>query len=48
MVACTYDPNFVALAERIDVALTNTPELVDRLIRINRPQGFLAHEPRKE
>ena len=39
IVACTYDPDFVALAERIDVALTNTPKLVGQLIRINRPQG---------
>lgn len=38
IVACTYDLDFIALAERIDAALTNTEALVGRLIRINRPQ----------
>ncbi len=38
IVACTYDPDFVALAERIDAALANSPELIGQLIRINRPQ----------
>jgi len=39
IVACTYDPDFVALAERIAAALANSPELIGQLIRINRPQG---------
>ena len=39
IVACTYDPDFLALAERIDGALASTTELVGRLIRVNRPQG---------
>ena len=38
IVACTYDPDFV-LADRIDAALANSPELIGQLIRINRPQG---------
>jgi hypothetical protein len=38
-VACTYDPDFVTLAERINAALANTPELIGQLIRVNRPQG---------
>jgi hypothetical protein len=36
IVACTYDPDFIALAERIDAALKDTPKLVGRLIRVNR------------
>lgn len=36
IVVCTFDPNFQALAERIDAALT-TPNTYDsELIRINR------------
>lgn len=38
IVACTYDPDFVALATRIDDALANAVNLVGQLIRINRPQ----------
>jgi len=37
IVACTYDPNFAALAERIDAALANATELAGQLIRVNRP-----------
>ena len=39
IVACTYDPDFVALAERIDAALADMTGMVGQLIRINRPQG---------
>lgn len=39
IVACTYDPDFLALAERIDAALAGTTGLVGQLIRVNRPQG---------
>ena len=39
IVACTYDPDFVALAERIDAALANKTKLVGQLIRVNCPQG---------
>jgi len=39
IVACTYDPDFVALADRIDAALAIARELVGQLIRVNRPQG---------
>ena len=39
IVACTYDPDFLALADRIDAALANTTKLVGQLIRVNRPQG---------
>lgn len=39
IVASTYDPDFVALAERIDTALANKAELVGQLIRVNRPQA---------
>ena len=37
IVACTYDPNFAALAKRIDAALANPTELAGQLIRVNRP-----------
>jgi hypothetical protein len=39
IVACTYDPDFAALAERIDAALANTADLVGQLIRVNRPSS---------
>ena len=39
IVACTYDPDFVSLAERIDAALANATELDGQLMRVNRPQG---------
>ena len=37
IVACTYDPDFVALAGRIHAALAATTELAGQLIRVNRP-----------
>jgi hypothetical protein len=37
IIACTYDPDFVALAERIDAALAATTVLADQVIRVNRP-----------
>ena len=39
IVACTYDPDFLALAERIDAALASATELGGQLIRVNRQQG---------
>lgn len=37
IVACTYDPDFVALAGRIHAVLVATTELAGQLIRVNRP-----------
>jgi len=37
IVVCTYDPDFAALATRIDAALATVPALAGQLIRINRP-----------
>jgi len=36
--ACTYDPNFKALARRIHESVQKESNLTGRLIRINRPQ----------
>ena len=36
--ACTYDPNFKALAKRIHEAIQEKPNLQGKLVRINRPQ----------
>jgi len=38
IIACTYDPDFVALARRIHGAIEALPNLAGQLIRINRPQ----------
>lgn len=37
ILVCTFDPDFQALARRIDQALRGQTELNGRLIRINRP-----------
>ncbi|MDO8753095.1 MAG: DUF5615 family PIN-like protein, partial [Anaerolineales bacterium] len=36
--ACTYDPDFSALAARIDKALREETNFVKKVVRINRPQ----------
>jgi hypothetical protein len=37
IVVCTVDPDFKALAQRIDVALESQPDMAGQLVRINRP-----------
>lgn len=37
IIVCTFDPDFVALAQRIDIALGNYDTMNGQLIRINRP-----------
>ncbi len=37
IVACTFDPDFAALAQRIHASLVAQPELAGQLIRVNRP-----------
>jgi predicted nuclease of predicted toxin-antitoxin system len=37
IIVCTYDPDFVGQASRIDKAITAHESLVGRLIRVNRP-----------
>jgi hypothetical protein len=39
VVICTEDPNFEALAARIDEILSTANELDGRLFRVNRPPG---------
>ncbi len=39
IVVCTFDPDFVALARRVNTALEQQPQLPGRLIRISRPGG---------
>jgi hypothetical protein len=39
IVACTYDPGVLALAERIDAALATVTELAGQIIRVNRPHA---------
>jgi hypothetical protein len=36
IVVCTYDPDFIALAARIDTAVQTQPGLRRQLLRINR------------
>ena len=38
IIVCTYDPDFAALAARIDAALTGQNDLDRQLVRVNRPQ----------
>ena len=38
ILACTYDPNFKALAKRIHESVKGEESLPEKLIRINRPQ----------
>jgi predicted nuclease of predicted toxin-antitoxin system len=37
IIVCTFDPDFVSQARRIDEALRSRIELKGRLIRVNRP-----------
>ncbi|MDX1992227.1 MAG: DUF5615 family PIN-like protein [bacterium] len=37
IIVCTVDPDFTALAERIDEAVSQNTDLASHLIRINRP-----------
>jgi uncharacterized protein with PIN domain len=37
IVVCTFDPDFDALAMRIHEALESQPEMLARLVRVNRP-----------
>jgi hypothetical protein len=37
IVVCSFDPNFVALAQRIHAALVAQPQMAGQLVRINRP-----------
>ena len=39
IVACTFDPDFVALAQRIHSALEAQPQMAGQLVRVNRPAG---------
>lgn len=41
IVVCTFDPNFVALAERVDAAVTGKDSLHGALVRINRPPSTI-------
>ena len=37
IVVCTFDPDFVALAQRIHTALEEQPQMAGQLVRVNRP-----------
>ena len=37
LVVCTFDPDFVALAQRIHTALEAQPQMAGQLVRVNRP-----------
>jgi hypothetical protein len=37
IIACTFDPDFLRLAQRIHIALHEQPDLSSQLVRINRP-----------
>ncbi len=37
IVVCTYDPDFTALARRIDAAIAGAGSLAGALLRVNRP-----------
>ena len=37
--ACTFDPDFSALATRIDIALREQADFTKKVVRINRPQS---------
>ena len=37
IIACTFDPDFAALASRIHIAIQGQPHLAGQFIRINRP-----------
>ena len=38
VIACTFDPDFDALARRVDSAVQNKGDIAGQLIRVNRPQ----------
>lgn len=38
IIVCTYDPDFVAQAERIHAAIQLQPQLAGQLLRVNRPR----------
>jgi hypothetical protein len=37
IVVCSFDPDFRSLAGRIHDAISNQPDITNRLIRVNRP-----------
>jgi hypothetical protein len=37
IVVCTFDPDFDALAQRVHETITAEPNLVGKLVRVNRP-----------
>ena len=37
IIVCTFDPDFVALARRIDEVIAGQQDLTGRLLRVNRP-----------
>ena len=37
IVVCSFDPKFVALAQRIDTALLAQPQMAGQVVRVNRP-----------
>ncbi len=37
IVVCTFDPDFAGQARRIHAAITSTPDLAGKLIRVSRP-----------
>lgn len=37
IIVCTFDPDFVALAQRIDAILLSISDMQNQLFRINRP-----------
>lgn len=39
IVLCTYNPNFIQLAQRIHAAIQNYEELHGQLLRVTRPQS---------
>jgi Domain of unknown function (DUF5615) len=39
IVVCTFDPDFVALAQRIHSVLEMHPQMAGHLVRVNRPAG---------
>ena len=38
IIVCTFDPDFVELAHRIDNAIRSQSSLTQKLIRVNRPE----------
>lgn len=36
IIACTFDPDFVALARRVHTALAQEPDMRQKLVRVNR------------